>query len=377
MKTLTHHDFDELVGTVGTPCISIYMPAHQYGAENQADIPELQHLLRQVQVSLREQGMDDVKAGQLLDPLMKLLRNESSWHGTNKGVAIFIAPGFFRHFESPQSFPSLAVVGEQFHLLPLLSLIENDGTYYVLFLGKEDIRLFEGTRQTFRVIPVQGIAPTLGEFQQYTHAERELQLHSGMRPPKVNMGGRRGAIFHGGGNAHDREKLELSEFFRSVDKEVRKKIGGDSAPLILGGVGYQTAIFRQVTGYRNILDGEVKGSAASISIQQLQEESWRIAEPYFMAASMNAVQKYHRLIGTGLASMDPDEVMVAAHNGRIESLFIPSGDFGEEANSSGSGISSEQANRTVIETLATGGIVFNIAPDSLNSNTPLAAVFRY
>jgi hypothetical protein len=237
MKTLTHHDFDELVGAVGTPCISIYMPTHRFGGEIQADILELQHLLMQVRVSLMGRGMDDSKAGQLLDPLMKLLRNESSWHGTNKGVAIFIAPGFFRHFESPLSFPSLAVVGEQFHILPLLSLIENDGTYYLLLLGKEDIRLFEGTHQTFRVIPVQGIAPTLGDFQQYTHAERELQLHSGMRPPKANMGGRRGAIFHGGGNAHDRQKLELSEFFRSVDQEVRKKIGGDIATLIIGGVG--------------------------------------------------------------------------------------------------------------------------------------------
>jgi hypothetical protein len=109
----------------------------------------------------------------------------------------------------------------------------------------------------------------------------------------------------------------------------------------------------------------------------LQEQSWRIAESYFMAASMNAVQKYHRLIGTGLASMDPDEVMVAAHNGRIESLFIPSSGPGEEATIRGIGISSEEANRTVIETLATGGIVFNIAPDSIDNNTPLAAVFRY
>lgn len=373
MHTLMHNDFDPLIACTTSPCVSIYMPTRRYGSDIRPELLELQRLFKQVVTALIRRGMGDRQIEQLLDPALRFLYKESNWRGANKGLAIFMAPGFFRHFDSPVDFASLGVVGDRFHLLPLFTLAESDGTYYLLLLGKAGVRLFEGTRQSIRSIPLKGIAASLREYQKYTHGERELQLHSGVR--LAGAEGRTGGIFHGGGNAHDREKLELTEYFRSVDKGIRKHINSDTAPMVLGGVEYLAAIYRQITESRNILDEELGGNAASFNMQELHGRSWRIAEPYFQRANTKAREKFARLLGTGLASMDAAEVMDAADHGRIESLFVTSDvlfeDMGDEIVARGA-----LANLAAIETHETGGAVFSVAPGSIEGNS-IAAVFRY
>jgi hypothetical protein len=318
-------------------------------------------------------------ASLMLDPTMELLREEESWDRSAAGVAIFIAPGLFRHYELPVAVQARSVVANQFYLLPLLPLIDNHDRYLFLVLSRNGVRLFEGTRQGLFRLPIENIPASFDDYLQNNDEHRELQLHSGNRHFHIAGEKHRGAIFHGNGSARDQIKQELFQYFRMIDNELLKHIGHEGVPVVLGGLGYLLPIYRAATRYPYLVNGEVRGSLDKLNARQLHDLSWHIVASRLRRKQRAALEKLHRLLGTGLASTDPTEVVPAASFGRIESLFVTHS--AEERDSSPERDEEFDfdavVNAAAIETVANGGAIYAVPTEALDHAARLGAIFRY
>jgi hypothetical protein len=80
-------------------------------------------LLGEAETTLLNSGLRSPEAKALVQPAEDLLRLKFFWRGQKDGLAIFLAPDFFRAYPVPLEVPELVTVSGRFHLKPLLSLL--------------------------------------------------------------------------------------------------------------------------------------------------------------------------------------------------------------------------------------------------------------
>ena len=101
--------------------------------------------------------------------------------------------------------------------------------------------------------------------------------------------------------------------------------GNSRAPLVLAGVEYVRAIYRDVNTYPHLLEAGISGSPDRTSTEELHTRAWALMEPHFARERDNAAAAYREALGTGRASASFGDVLTAAEAGRIEVLFVPTG----------------------------------------------------
>ncbi|HRX01142.1 MAG TPA: hypothetical protein P5280_16735, partial [Cyclobacteriaceae bacterium] len=280
------------------PCISIYLPTHEVSSEVDQDLLRLKNLLRQTQDTLAEQKMRTPEITNLLDPLQELIDNRIFWQYQSSGLALFRSPNHFEFYRLPIKFDELVVVSDHFHTKPLLPLLTGDGRFYLLALSQDAIRFFEGTRFRIREIELDSDMPTsLAEATPSDDLESQLHLYT-----RTSHSGRgdRLATYYGTADAGDKAliKEHIKRFLRMVDNGVNEKIGGESVPLILGGVEFMRGLYREVAHYPHILDKGVGGNLDLLSPQELHQRVWPIVEPHFQQKLDTARDAYLQLAGT-------------------------------------------------------------------------------
>jgi hypothetical protein len=332
----------------------------------------LKNLLAKAEESLMARGLRRPEAGELLDPAQKLLENEVFWRHQNESLAVFVSKDAFRHYQMPFDLEELLIVGEKFHLKPLLPLLSGDGSFYVLTLSQNEIRLLQGTRDSIGEVELEGLPTSLAEA---------------LEPDDVPGRGSRGTVFHGHESESDSAKNDILRFFHLVDEGISRLFGGERSPLVLAGVDYLHPIYRQANTYSHLLGEGIEGNPEDLSTKKLHKRGWDIVHPIFQAAQGEALAKYELLEGTGLTSKDVEEIVAAAHHGQIELLFVALGrqQFGRFDADTGSLWVGEQTETgaedllslAAVQTFLNGGTVYAVEPDHVPGEALLAAVFRY
>ncbi len=369
--------------TRADPCISIYMPAHRRHPETREDPIRFKNLLRLAEDRLRGTGRES-DAGGLLEPGHALLEDNGFWQHQSDGLAVFAAPGEFRHYRLPWRFPELAVVAGRYHLKPLLQLLSGDGHFFVLAFSLNQARLFHCTRAgTSEITPgnmPQGIATVLDEYD----LERQLQFRSG-RPGRA---GDRGALYHGHGAGSDDVEGRVADYLRRVEHAIEPPLRGAQAPLVLAAVDYLFPIYREVNSYAHLIDEGIPGNADELPAEELLAKAWPIVEPVFQGARQAAIEQYRERAGTGRTSDALTEIAPAAVHGRIESLFVAVGvqSWGRFDPESGRATLREAGRLdgdedlldfAAIHTFLNGGAVFAVEPEEVPGRAAVAAVLRY
>jgi Bacterial archaeo-eukaryotic release factor family 3 len=176
-------------------------------------------------------------------------------------------------------------------------------------------------------------------------------------------------------------------YFREVDTNLMHLIGGDSAPMVLAGVERNVGLYRQVSSYKSILDGFIEENPELDNPKHLHAAALAIVEPYFRETERIARQQFEKLGGTPRVSTDPAEIVTAAENGRIDSLFLipglqlwgrfdPTQNATELHNQRQDG-DSELASLAAEQTFLNGGAVFFCDKNQTPRKTPIAALLRY
>lgn len=379
MNTLTNEDLKGLIEEHADWCVSLYLPTHRSLPEARQDPIRLKNLLREAERTLETGGVGAAQLRELMQPARALLDDLVFWQHQDEGLAVFFSANAFRYYRLPISFKELVVVSEYFHIKPLLPLLSGDDRFLILALSKNEVKLIEATRYEANEIKLENMPAGLSEILSDYDFEGQLQLHSGAQ------GG--GAVFHGQGGGLDDVKSKLKEYFRRIDEGLRAQLKDKKAPLVLAGVESLFPIYREVNTYGNLLEEGIAGNPELLSAAELRQRGWEIIAPHFLKSREAEENRYCELAGTGRASNVLAEVTAAAHDGRIDVLFVPLGvqrwgSFNEEKRSVLVHDEAEAGDRDLLDICATNtilnrGSVYAVAPEAVPGGGGLAAVFRY
>src|SRR6185436_3512316 len=107
MDILNPTDLRFLIAQQGKWCVSLYMPTHRVGREEQQDPVRLKNLLAKAETNLIANGLRRPKVQDLMRPAEELLADKDFWQHQSDGLAIFLSNEFFVKYQLPASFKEL------------------------------------------------------------------------------------------------------------------------------------------------------------------------------------------------------------------------------------------------------------------------------
>lgn len=372
-------DLTKLTQPSWGPAVSVFINTQRIGIRPRRDQIKLKNLLSQAEKELSAQGYRSPEIAKLLEPAQDLLQNTMFWQHQGEGLALYFGPDLFLSYRLPFAIKDMVVASRHFHLKPLLPLLCGHWRFYLLALSQKQARLFQGSPYHLEEITSidlpQGIGEVAGE-----EPAKTLNFYS------LGRGGKR--IFHGHGGLEEELKNRLKQYFQKVDRALNDFLAEKKAPLILASVDYFLPIYKKVNSYSYLLDEVVSGNPDKIKPAKLHSQAWAIASPYFEKERERDRAEYKKLHGTGQASNDVSEVVLAADQGRVKTLFVALGQerwgsFDAEKlqvtvmEDSPSPGSVDLLDLAAIRVFQHGQKVHAVNPDEMPDQSPLAAIFHY
>jgi len=383
MNTLTRTDFDSLIQQHGEWCVSVFMPTRLAGENAKQDAIRFKNLLRQTEDQLLAAGVRATDTQQLLAPAQLLINDSLFWQNANTGLAVFLSPQVFRIVNAPLPAREYAVVAHRFHLKPLLRLFNGNGRFRVLALSQNAVKVYEGTRDGMAPVGVKGMPASMEEALPDELIERQLQFHT--RP--TGKGGAPQAIYHGQGAGAELTKERLLRFFHQIDDRLKAQWHDRRDPLVLAAVDYLMPIYREANTCTGLLDAGIEGNPEELGTEELHRRAWEFVKPIFGQAQADAAARFAQLRGAGRASDQVGDVVAAAHQSRVDTLFVPAdaqtwGTFdlqtftAQPEEQPGPG-RDDLLDLAAVQTYLHGGTVFVVDRADMPADTLIAAVFRY
>lgn len=319
MNLLSTVGLRKLISEQERPCISIYMPTIRAGDETRQNPIRFKNLLNAAEERLIALGYRRPEAKALLEPAQELLVNELFWQHQSDGFAMFLSGDTTRHYRLPLEFEELLVVGDSFHIKPLLPLFTANGRFFILALSQQGVRLLEGTRFSFDELDLEEVPESLAEALRWDDPEAQLQQHAS---EGASTGGERTVMFHGHGVGADDQKTNILRFFHVVNDALQNFLGEEDIPLVLAGVDYLLPIYREANSYNNLQEEWITGNPEELKAEELHQAAWNIVEPYFKREQAEAAGIYQQVQGSDRASDDIRKIVPAAHYGQVQQLFV-------------------------------------------------------
>lgn len=370
------------------PAVSIFIPTHRAGQEIRQGPIRLKNLVKQAEQQLTNEGTRPAEARSLLEPVADLVEDAAFWRHQADGLAVFRSPDVFRIYRVPFPVVEFVAVSGRFYVKPLLPLLINETHFYVLALSQKGVRLLDCTRDGVESVPLPDAPPGVTETQGYER--REKQLQSEALAPKGSSGTSSGggtALFHGHGSSSDASSADVERYFRAVDRVVCDVLRDRHDPLLLAGVEHLLPLYRSISRYAPIFSEHLLGNPEELRDDELHRKARPIADRYFEQARDQAVAEYYEGIAKGRAGHTLTDVLAAAFQGRIATLFIPLGerrwgkfDFDRlilEEHAHEEPGDEELLDLAAAQTLRQDGKVYGMKPEEIPGGQLLAAVYRY
>jgi hypothetical protein len=387
MDILNKDDLKALLETSGKLCVSLYMPTHRFGREQQQDPIRFKNLISKAREELLETGLRMPEVQELMRPAESLLKDDDFWQHQSDGLALFLSPGFSQTYRLPSSFEELVVIANNFHVKPLLPLLSKDGKFYILALSMNQVRLFLGTRYTINKIDLDNIPTNIQEALRMDDPEKHSDFHTGTG--NTTSTGMRQAIFHGHGAEEAEEKTNILRFFQQIDRGLKNLLEEKNIPMILAGVDYLLPIYHEANTYAGLLDEGLKGNPEDVPEKELHKLAWKLVEPIFKEDQKQAIGRFEQLRGqeSEQVSTDLRAIIRAAHFGRVATLFVSPGmqlwgrfdapnDTLEHHQEFHPG-DRDLLDLAAVKSLLKGGSVYALKPDKMPEKAQLAAIYRY
>jgi hypothetical protein len=384
METITNEQLRGIIQASKHPAVSIFMPTHKAGRDVRQDPIELKNLLREAEDKLVGGGMRPTEARDLLEPGRLLLEDAEFWAQNDAGLAVYIAPEFFRAYRVPIEVEQVCVVNERFDVKPLLGLLEGK-RFYILAVSDNNVRLLECTPRTCQKVDLPEDVETSfkGAIRGGLDSTPGTNRHSGDASNPQSAGG----AFHGMAEEIQREVHEDHMFYyRQLDEGVRKVLREEKDCVILAAADSVTPFYRQASQLKNISDEFIHGNAEHVPNETLHEQGCAIMEPAWHKELNELQNQFGTAISHNLASRELNEIIPAASMGRVGILFVSTGSthWGKinennevvEADPSEPGVE-DLIDRAAVETILTSGQVVVVKPEEMPGNGELAAIYRY
>jgi hypothetical protein len=250
MRLLTTESFRSLLTAHPAPCVSIFMPTERGPRASDQNRVRYEHLLQRARNDMHPfyspRDIDPV-----LEPLARLPGTEL-WDAQHAGVAAFASRKFHLHFQLTDPPEELVIVGDSFHVRPLLAQLQTNRHYFLLNLNQKHAQLYRGTRRGLVPVELHGVAFEVASVAKVR--ERASTQHSGGAGFGVG-------IHHGqqGGDVGQRE--ELQQYFREVDRAMQRELAFEKAPLVLAAPRELHTSYRMLSRYAHIAEEALHGTS--------------------------------------------------------------------------------------------------------------------
>lgn len=196
------------------------------------------------------------------------------------------------------------------------------------------------------------------------------------------------AFYAHGVTGDETRKRKARRFFEMVDNGLAGNFSNRETPLLLLGPDDEVGLYRQVNHYPHLCEDDLRFSASNLSGDRLEAMICEWIANRENAQKMERVTDLRDALGQGPASNDLGEVLKAALDGRIASLFLREGEtrYGvghrnadcvelHEARKAGDDELLDLAATSVATT--SGEVRFVGGNGDLGGDSPVAAVMRY
>ncbi|MGO4917972.1 baeRF7 domain-containing protein [Maribacter spongiicola] len=377
--------FESLMAKKALHCVSIYLSMDKKGMQQNLHLAQakLKNCLKEVGTVLLKYQLNQKGVEDYLEPITQLLDRVDLWRNPSDGLAIFLDPETgLQYFKVPISFETQTYVANHFYLKPLFPIYTNDGTYYLLEISRDYVKLYKASRYQFKDLFVEDFAPKrLEEAVGFDYRPKVLQFRNANNLSSAG-------VFHGHGEGKDDDKNEMVKFFRALDKGLKKAIENQNAPLLLACTDYLYSIYKETSTYKNVYDGHLGGDPEFKVKTSLHQDSWELIEPYFKILESEMIQKFKDLSYSQKTSYEIGEILRATFQGTVEVLFVENesdvfGTFNLKTNrvtvEKSKDISNTSlTNLAALECYKRGGKVFLLHAEHMPmKNSNLNAIFRY
>ena len=397
MALLDREDLQSLIDLSPAPCVSIYLPTYRAGVETTQNPIRMKNLLREADEKLQAVGADKETIDRVLAPARRLVDDYDFWQHQSDGLALLLGEDTERQYRLPISFEELVVVGDRFHLAPLLPALTGDGQFFVLALSQNRVRLLAASRHDVRELDLHDIPESLMDALGYDWEERSIQFHVGTGRPgpvatkaaaqspggPIHGGRKQGAMFHGHGVGTDDNKDEVIKFLKLVDNGINRLLKNRPDPLVLAAVDWVIGHYRELSKHPRLVAEGIEGNPDELSPEELQQRALPLVEPHLRQDQEQATRHFDELGVAGRTSTELEEVLAAAQQGRVATLFLPRGQHRwgryhletrkvdeHEAVRPGD---EDLLDRAALECLVRGGEVFAVPAEEIPGDGDLAA----
>jgi Bacterial archaeo-eukaryotic release factor family 7 len=383
----TRDDLERLIASEVGPHLSLFLPAPVIANDTAEEVGiRFDNLLRSAHASLTRYWMPELEAREFLRPLESLASEVLQLNQRRHNVAIFVCSKTCEVFRIDHPLSEQLTIARAFHFRPLLPCLDEPDPYAVLTLSQQRVALFASTHTGLE--PVEDFMP-----ESFEKVEAELMVEPQTQARSTATGGRdkQGVVFHGQGGARDVEKVDLANYLKHVDSSVcsylRQHMG---TSLILAGVDSLTAMYRANSHCDRIVEHTLSGNIDHLSAEELQARVVSVAgDDLHNRRKQKGVRIREHDV---LVATDPEQVLVAASEGRIETLFIdrdatlygifmadqgtlkevhrvPSGDPGDSSH--------DLIELAAVQTIKTGGSVYVVPADDMPVAKRMVAALRF
>lgn len=383
MDPIRTKDLRQLATSSEPLCVSIFLPTFRAGAETRQNRTRLKHLVDQAQARMARMGVPEAAADGLLQPARDLLDDAGFWEHMSDGLALFVGAETFRCWRLRHPVLEQVTVGRHFALRPLIPLLLLEGSFFVLALSINQVRLLEVGRDGVRRIDLGAVPGNMEEALGNAVFQADLQMHGG-GPVRL---GHRGSTFHGGEPDEEHFKKDLATYFRRVAEGVELLLAGRSEPIVLATDKASFPLFRRVVLDKRLLAKGVTGNPDHLTDGELCARAREVVEPWWRSETNAELARFRELVGAGRGLASPGEILPAAQEGRVEVLLVSEGaevqgtfdpeNGSVEVHAQHEPGDDDLLDRAVALTLANAGRVFALPAAEATAGTTAAAILRY
>jgi|SRR5665213_675742 len=269
----SQEDLKELKDFNEPYCVTIYAPFIGETGGISANKLQFKNLLREAERRLTVEGIEPRTVRKTTARARDLLRQNKFWHLRDAGLAFFMHPEFFRHYQLPDyDLPAHVTVEQGFDIEPLLKLLENDELYYVLSVSHKHVRLYQGGHYKIKEVKLKNLPASLKDDLRLDEYEHWAETHT-ISPDSF---GHEQEAFHGQNNQKEIDEEELFQFFRHIDSRLHKLLRSKKVPLIFAGVSYLMPIYKKANTYRYLVPQAIEGSPDCKGVNLLRREAWSL-----------------------------------------------------------------------------------------------------
>jgi len=102
-------------------------------------------------------------------------------------------------------------------------------------------------------------------------------------------------------------------------------LASSQEPLLFAGVGYLFPLYREVNTYPQLLETSIAGNPEHWDVAELHRRAETIIEPYRRRGLEHDIVQFERMVGAQRTTELLTDVLTAAHEGTVESLFVAAG----------------------------------------------------